>query len=377
PQSRGWVLVCDHWIPAPDRDSGSLRMRELIRLLRRLGHRVTFFSAHENPREPYETALQAAGVEVQRGLGRFAGFCEGRAGLYDRVILSRPHVARAMIDDVRRHFPDAAVVYDTVDLQYQREGRRLALAGLDRGPEYAEMVDEEHRLQRAADITVAITEVEAEILREGVPGSTVHVVPNVHVLEPEPIPGFELRHGLLFIGGFAHEPNVDAVVHFVTEVLPLVTCEEDLRFFILGSDPPARVMELQSAKVVVTGYVADVRPYFAATRVFVAPLRYGAGMKGKVGQAMAHGLPLVSSTIGAEGMNLEDGRDGFIVDDPAGFARAALRLHRDQDLWERMSRRGREVVAQRWTPEVVEPQVAALMTACVGVRNLRTAANHG
>jgi glycosyltransferase involved in cell wall biosynthesis len=376
-QARGWVLVCDQWIPAPDRDSGSLRMSSLLDLLRRQGHRVTFFSAHEEPREPYESAMQAAGIEVQRGLGRFAPFCEGRAGLYDRVILSRPHVARALLGDVQRSFPDAALVYDTVDLTYLREGRRLELEGGERGDEYRALLDEENRLQQAADITIAITESEADLVRQANPGLVVHVLPNVHRVEPGPVPAFEERRGVMFIGGFAHPPNVDAVEHFVGQIQPLLDDPDGTQFFVLGSDPPPRVTALQSPRVIVTGHVADVGPYFASARVFVAPLRYGAGMKGKVGQAMAYGLPVVTSAIGAEGMDLEDGRDVLVADDPPSFAAATMRLYRDRALWEELSRRSREVVAERWTPEAVAPRMASLLELCRQARDRHLAANHG
>ena len=113
---------------------------------------------------------------------------------------------------------------------------------------------------------------------------------------------WEKRSGLLFIGGFSHRPNIDAVRHFVRDVLPLVhdSLPEEV-FTILGSDMPPEICELATSAIRPVGHVADVRQYFAAARMLIAPLRYGAGMKGKIGHAMSHGLPVVTTSVGAEG----------------------------------------------------------------------------
>jgi glycosyltransferase involved in cell wall biosynthesis len=111
----------------------------------------------------------------------------------------------------------------------------------------------------------------------------------------------------------------------------------------------------------VTGYVPDAAAYFDRCRVFVAPLRYGAGMKGKIGQALALGLPLVTTSVGAEGMDLRDGHDALIRDDPAAFAAAVADLYDDQDLWETLAHNGRELVAKRWGPEAMRSRLALLL----------------
>ena len=112
------------------------------------------------------------------------------------------------------------------------------------------------------------------------------------------------------------------------------------------------------------GYLADVSKYFLPARVFVAPLRYGAGMKGKIGQALAFGLPIVTTSLGAEGMDLRDGRDVLIADNSHSFADAVARLYKDDDLWLSLSARGLEIIAERWSPRAMSERLEVLLESC-------------
>jgi glycosyltransferase involved in cell wall biosynthesis len=142
----------------------------------------------------------------------------------------------------------------------------------------------------------------------------------------------------MFIGGFWHEPNEDAVCYFVQDILPLIRQElNDVVFNIIGSNIPRSVSRLESPSVRAIGYVADPAPHFEQCRVFVSPLRYGAGMKGKIGQSMSFGLPVVTTALGAEGLLLVDGENALIVDGPEAFARAVIRLYTDERLWTRIA----------------------------------------
>jgi glycosyltransferase involved in cell wall biosynthesis len=157
---------------------------------------------------------------------------------------------------------------------------------------------------------------------------------------------------LLFIGGFLHRPNIDAVRYFVSEVLPLIHAERpDVTFVVLGADVPDELRSLESDRVSFAGHVLDPAPYFHSARAFVSPLRVGAGMKGKVGQSLSYGLPVVTTAVGAEGMDLVDGVHALIADEPRSFAAAALRLLDDDQLWQTLADAGPVLVAKRWSPE--------------------------
>jgi glycosyltransferase involved in cell wall biosynthesis len=189
----------------------------------------------------------------------------------------------------------------------------------------------------AADIVFAITDKEKTLILSDVPNARVEVIPNIHacVEKVQPVAG---RKNLLFVGHYAHTPNEDAVSYFVQEVFPLIRKQiPDVQFYMVGSYMPETVKSLGSRDVIAAGYVPDLSSYLNDCRVFVAPLRYGAGMKGKIGQSMSFGLPVVTTSIGAEGMNLMHGENALIADSPAEFASAVVRLYTDDALWERMS----------------------------------------
>jgi glycosyltransferase involved in cell wall biosynthesis len=207
---------------------------------------------------------------------------------------------------------------------------------------------------------LAITAQEQATLRAELPAARVAVVPNIHaaVASVAPLAG---RKDLFFIGGFEHQPNVDAVQWFVSEILPAVRRElPEVAFRVVGSRPTDEVKKLGSPGVQVAGFVADPEPFFARSRVFVSPLRYGAGMKGKIGQAMAFGLPVVTTSVGAEGMRLADGETALVADDPASFAAAVVRLYRDDQLWRRLSENGRSHIERHFSGQAVRGLLAEL-----------------
>ncbi|HEY0410093.1 MAG TPA: glycosyltransferase, partial [Candidatus Dormibacteraeota bacterium] len=359
------VLVCDGWLPRHDRDSGGLRMSWIVRLLRRLGCEVTLVPLDGRRREPYVEEFQRQGIEVLHGAETYGDLVRQRPCLYDLVILSRPDVARACLEDTRRHLPTATVVYDAVDLEFVREQRRLELAGETPSDDFHRARRRELDVIRACDLVSAITDAEASVILECVPSARTLLLPNVHALDTMPAVGFAERADLVFLGSYDHAPNVDCVRHLAAEVMPLVRRRLDARLWLLGSNPPAAVTALHGGDIVVTGHVPDVEAHLRQARVFVAPLRYGAGMKGKNGHAMAHGLPVVTSTVGAEGMGLEDGRHALIRDDPEAFAGAIVELYTQQPMWERISTNALELVRSSWTPEAMQHRLRDLLSRTV------------
>lgn len=149
----------------------------------------------------------------------------------------------------------------------------------------------------------------------------------------------------MFLGGFRHPPNEDAVLYFVREIFPQVKrAIPEVRFLVVGADVPPAIQDLASEDIVIAGYVRDVDPAFDRCRVFVAPLRYGAGLKGKIVHSLACGLPVVTTTIGAEGMHLRDWEHALIADHPDDFAARVIELYYDAPLWTRLSEQGRRHV---------------------------------
>lgn len=337
------VLVLDACMLTPDQDSGSLRMFRMLDLFQSLSYEASFMPVNLEHRLPYVQQLQERGVEVlcTPYIDSVEAYLDRHAREFSVIVLSRVEVADRHIDRVRRAAPEAFVIFDTVDLHFLRE-ERMARLQSDRHLLDLAMKRREQELSVAgkADVTLVVSPVEQGVIEELSPELEVAILSNIHEVHGRSV-SFAGREGILFIGGFNHPPNVDAMRYFIGEVLPLIRRSlGEVPVFIVGSNPPPEVQALASEQVHVTGYVKDVSGYFERCRLSVAPLRYGAGVKGKVNMSMSYGLPVVASRIAVEGMHLHDGVDVLVADDAQGFADSVVRLYSDSDLWAKLSDNG-------------------------------------
>lgn len=355
----------------PDQDSGSLRTWTLLEIMRAMGCKVTFVADNLEDREPYTARLQQAGVEVLHApwVRSVAKILEERGRDFDVVILARYYVAGRHVESVRRLAPQALLVLDTVDLHFLRQRRLAQLEGTAVLARNAERVfRQEMECILAADVTWVVSEAEREVLAREAPAARVMVQSNVHRVHGAGH-GFAERQGLLFVGGFRHPPNVDAIAWYVREILPHVRERlPGVKTYVIGSSAPAAVLELQAEDVEVLGYVPVIEPWLDRCRLSVSPLRYGAGVKGKVNQAMSHGLPVVATTASIEGMNLVPGEQVLVADEPLPFAEAVARAYRDEALWNRLSAGGLANVAGHFSPEVARRGLEALFRIADGRR---------
>jgi glycosyltransferase involved in cell wall biosynthesis len=224
----------------------------------------------------------------------------------------------------------------------------------------AELRDVETALVKAADATLVVSESEQQLLAEMLPGAPVFLLPNVHEVR-EDVPGPKGREGLLFVGNFQHDPNVDAARFLATEIMPRVRRElPDVWLTIVGQPANSGIGALAGEGVRVTGWVPDVEPYLRSAKVLAGALRFGAGTSGKLGESMAAGLPGVTSSMIAEAMGLRDGIEALIADDADAFAAAIVRLYRDYDLWRAVSEAGREYVRRELSGERAAERLAAI-----------------
>ncbi len=348
----------------PDHDSGSMRMQAIVELLTELGCKVTFVADNLEHREPYVSHLQQRGVEVlyapyERSV---SDVIAARGREFDAVIVARHYIAAKHFEALRAFAPQAMLAFDTVDLHFLRAERLAELEGgtIARASARARR-DEELALIRRADVTIVVSQVEKQVLAGLVPGARVVLLSNIHELQPGGRPLGE-REGIVFIGGFQHPPNTDAVLWYAREVMPLLRRSlPGVTTYIVGSKVPPTIQALGAPDFVVTGYVPDITPYFTGCRVSIAPLRYGAGVKGKVNLAMSFGLPVVATTPAIEGMNLEPGSDVLVADDPTAFADAVVRLYRDDDLWRRLSAGGVANVRNHFSRAVARAALVRLL----------------
>jgi glycosyltransferase involved in cell wall biosynthesis len=338
------ILVIDHYVPKPDQDSGSLRMFQILKLLRRLGHRVTFIPDNLANTSPCTGELQKRGIEVvyHPYIKKVRDYLVSHGTHFDAVVLSRCDFARKHIADVRLHAPQSRVIFDTVDLHYLREDREAQLT-LD--PEVRRKAQErrqlEYELIEQADETWVVSPVEQRLLQEKWPGKSIQLVSNIVDIPGSKKTPFACRRDWLFIGGFQHRPNIDAVLFFLQEIYPLVSERlQDAKFYIIGDKVPPEIAALATERIIVAGLQRDVRTFFNSVRLSVAPLRFGAGIKGKINQSMAFGVPVVATSLAVEGMGVIDREDILVADDPEGFARTLVELYESEELWNRLSENG-------------------------------------
>lgn len=362
---RNRVLVIDHIVPTPDQDAGSLRMFRILQILRSRGLAVTFIPHNLHATPGYTQALQRIGVKVLHYpyIASVREYLERHGHRYMLAWICRPDIVAQHLEDLRLLAPKAKVAFDTIDLHFVREAREAALLG---DPALAEAAEarkaQELALAEASDFTVVVSPTEADLLRDLRPGLDTRVVTLIHEPHHE-IPGYADRRGIVFIGGFNHPPNVDAVEFFVRNVFPEVRRRlPGVTFTIIGSHPPDQVRDLACDDVIITGFVPDVTDFFRRCRLSVAPLRYGAGVKGKVNMSMAFGVPVVVTSIAAEGMHLVDGRDVLIADDSASFAEAVVRAYRDPNLWQTLSENGRRNLEEHFSTRVVAREIDRILT---------------
>ena len=347
------ILIIDAHTPRPDHDSGSLRLVNLMRLLREEGAHVVFLPADRDRVEPYASQLQHLGVECWHApfAARPPAWLREHGARFDAVMVSRHYVASEFLPLLRAHAPQAKLIFDTVDLHYLRERRGAEIAGdaaLARAAERTRTL--ELSVIATSDVTLVVSEIERELLHKDAPDARVELLSNLHRIAGAGQP-FAQRRDLVFVGGFRHPPNVDAVLWFVAEVFPRIRAQlSDLQFHCIGSHTPPQIEALAVLPgVVVHGHVADIDPFMDGSRIAIAPLRYGAGVKGKVNLSMAHGQPVVATSCAVEGMHLRDAEDVLVADDPQTFADAVVRLYQDESLWNTLAHNGLDSVAQNFS----------------------------
>lgn len=359
------ALVCA-LMPQYDRDSGSRRVLDLITFLQDAGWNVTFVAEHSKYDPRYAHFLQQRGVAVYTGskiwleqLVRMVNF--------DLAVFGLWHIAEPYLPFIRRFSPETRIIVDSIDLHFLRNARRIFREGGEGGSvraldgTYASEMIRELNTYAAADSVLAVSQKEADAVDDlvGEPG----LAAIVRLCEdlPAGTTPFQGRKGIFFVGHFPHLPNVGAVEFLCTEILPrldpVILDEHPVYIVGDGINEQVRSYTRGIPQVRLVGWVPSVLPYLQRARVSVIPLRFGAGTKGKLIQALMIGTPSVSTSVGIEGLDLHDGEHLLVADDPAAFAIAITRLLADETLWQKLASQGqdyintihgRDAVGARW-----------------------------
>lgn len=370
PAPRGHVLIVDAATPTPDQDSGSIDMFNLIRIIREMGYRVHFIPSNGMLHSgSYTRDLQQLGVKcVYEPYYTTPGAYVAECGdVFDAVILSRVNVATACLNDVLVHCPSARLIFYTVDLHFLRALRSAEVRNDRRDLRRAEELRHtELAIMDRVDTTVVLSHREKDILAE-LGKTDVAVIPLIRQPVPALRYGFEDRDGVMFVGGFRHPPNVDAVEWLLSEIWPLVRQEcierglEPLRLRIIGSNIPRRLREY-GEDVEIYGFVENLDPIFERALLSVAPLRYGAGLKGKIATSFDFGVPVVGTSVAFEGMPAEGLDDvALVADSAADMARLLVDIAGDGRRWDQVSTAGRDYITRHYSLDAIRPKVVELI----------------
>ncbi|MCB6610793.1 glycosyltransferase [[Clostridium] symbiosum] len=332
------ILVVDHYVPTFDKDAGSKTTFQYLKMFLKKGYVVKFVGDNYLHEEPYTTVLQQMGIEVLYGQEYLTGiwdWLDKNGKEISVAYLNRPHIAAKYVDYIAEH-TGIKIIYYGHDLHFLREFREYELTGdlqKKRDSEYWKSI--EFTLMHKAAVSYYPSVVEEEAIHDvdetiNVKAITAYVydtfLENLNM-------DFAKREGLLFVGGFAHPPNADAVLWFAKEVFPMIREKLDVNFYVVGSrvTEEIKALEQPGSGIIVKGFVSEeeLSELYRNCRIVVVPLRYGAGVKGKVVEAIYNGAPIVTTSVGSEG--IPGVEDVLLVEDkPEDFARAVTELYSDE-----------------------------------------------
>ena len=361
------LLMIDATTPTPDMDAGSLTQSYMLQIFQNLGFKISFIPEDNFTHiGKYTDDLQRRGIETI-----YHPYCSSiREHLtacgdhYDLIMAYRAPRVAAYIDDLRELAPQAKILVDTADLHFRRLMREAELTTSAAKMEEALATKAlEFDVMRKADCTIILSTDEIDMLSRELPEAKLAHLPLILETPGLQAP-FEELADICYVGGFGHNPNVDAVLYFHREIWPLVrTRLPGVKFRIIGSRPPEEISALAGRDVIVEGYVKDLGPTLGRCRLSVVPLRFGAGIKGKIGSSLSYGIPVVSTAIGAEGMGLVDGSDTLLAEDPEAFADRVCELYRNKTLWTMLSQNGLAFVKREYSLPVSEKRISRILAS--------------
>lgn len=361
------LLWIDALTPTPDKDSGSADTFNFLKTASENGWGISFVPLfNQNYAGAYTQNLQRLGIECwyRPYFKSLARYLEADGSTFDAIVLSRVTVASAVIKEVLHLAPQAKIVFNTVDLHFLRSARALQI---DKGKlrNVDELKQRELSVVRQCDLTILITQKEANIVKQYVPTANLAVIPISREIPGCKTP-FAQRRDICFIGGFSHPPNIDAVEYFAAAVWPLVRAQlPGCKFIVVGSNMPDKIKALASKDIIIRGFVPELSSVFDTVKLSVAPLRYGAGMKGKIVSSLSFGVPVVATSVATEGMDLTNGTNVMVADSPETLCQQVQAVYTSEKLWKTISENGLETARKRFSTQAISPRIINLLDEIV------------
>jgi O-antigen biosynthesis protein len=372
------ILLIHEILPHFDCSGADLRLFELVRELRRQNHSVTFLARHGRDELQYRPPLEALGATVfSHDPERLRHSGDAGTALWNlREVLERGHFDMAIlshwfwsaisvpehyIDEIRCWSPQTCILVLSEDRHGERERRSARLSGhlsdFERGEEFEQR---EKEIYERADLVLYVTETDQRHFLTLLPHLQTEHLPTI-AEAGSPGAGFSTREGVLFLGNFENLANRDALRWLLEEIWPLVRKQDpQIKLYVAGNAATPDLIPKTSG-ITLLGKLGDLSPAFAARRVFIGPIRYGTGIITKNMIALAHGLPVVTTAVGAEGLQLVHRSHALITDSAKDFAASILQLHRDETLWDSLSSNGRQYIRSKFCLENLQSRISKIV----------------
>lgn len=340
--SKKTIVFISNSLPKHDEDSGSNRLKEIISGYKELGYNCIICVENTFEEDKYVTFYSDLGIIVYLETSLYKNYISFLKSIpqIDFFWYNGPKNLKIYLSKLSLCFPESTSIFDMVDIHFLRYKRAIELQPyrISLRKKYYKYFKIETQLAKKADIIIAISEVEKQVMSKYLKENQILLISNIHYskIDESQIVPFENRNGLLFIGS-SHEPNIDAIHYLYNEIMPKVWLKlPNIKVNVIGN-VKNKINCISHPNFKLLGFVENIESYFINSKMMVAPLRYGAGVKGKIGQSFEYFLPVVTTSIGAEGMYLENKKNAFISENADEFSRQIITLYNDKEIWSKLS----------------------------------------
>ncbi|MBX9578563.1 MAG: glycosyltransferase [Chthoniobacterales bacterium] len=361
------ILFINHSTPTPDRDGGSIDIYKKMIALKEMGHIIVFIPADLKYKEGYSEELMKHGIVClhREDIESVEQYLQLEGNQFDIIFLYRIYWAEYFFQLIKNFELKAKVIFCPVDLHYLREAREGELSRFRKHICSSEQTKlKEIGLMKKVDLSIVLSEKEEHLIRQEAPLANVVTMPFIRDI-PGKKNNFKERNGLLFIGSFDHRPNVDAVTYFAEKVWPLILQKNpNITLTIIGSNPSKKVLSLNNKNGInVKGYVHNLEEDFEKAKLSIVPLRFGAGIKGKIATSLSFGVPCVSTEVGVEGMGLTNGVNILIAKDDYDFAEKVIALYLNEETWNNISKNSLKYATEAYSMDVGKEKLEKIITS--------------
>ena len=339
--SQKTIVFISGTVPTFDQDSGSNRLKEIILEYQKINYNCIICVEGVFENNHYANHFSNLGIIVFKETNNYSDYLDflKKIGTIDYIWFYGPNSLKKYLGPIKKNLKNATTLFDMVDIHFLRYKRALELQpnSISIMKRYRKYFSIETQTAKNVDLVVAISDLEKEVMSEYLDPTKIITISNIHYPKTrlENLKPFENRNDLVFIGS-AHTPNIDAIYYIYQEIMPIVWEKlPGVNLKIIGNVNDS-IEDINHTNVQFLGYVENIEEIFNETKIMVAPLRYGAGVKGKIGQAFEYYLPVVTTKIGAEGMFLKNRENALIADDAVNFANNIIQLYQDKELWKKL-----------------------------------------